>query len=157
MGETVRWMIRRDMPAVLEIEERCFGFNAWTEEDFIRCLRQRNCIGLTCELEDTVIGYSIYELQKRSLLLLNFAIHPHYQRQGFGTLMLEKLKRKLSHDRRRWLRCDVSEHNTEAHLFFKSCGLVATKILRDFYAGNQDAYHFEYECRQLEPAGEVTQ
>jgi ribosomal-protein-alanine N-acetyltransferase len=157
MDEKVRWMIRRDMPEVLEIEERCFGFDAWTEEDFIRFLRQRNCIGLACEVDDTVIGYSIYELRPKSIMLLNFAIHPDHQRRGVGTTMMKKLQQKLSYDRRRRLWCEVSEHNTEAHLFLKSCGLVATKVLRDFYAGNQDAYHFEYECRQLEPAGEVTQ
>jgi ribosomal-protein-alanine N-acetyltransferase len=40
----IRWMIRRDMPEVLEIERQSFEFS-WTEEDFLCCLRQRNCIG----------------------------------------------------------------------------------------------------------------
>ena len=41
----IRWMIRRDMPGVLEIEKLSFEY-PWTEEDFIRCLRRRNCIGM---------------------------------------------------------------------------------------------------------------
>ena len=36
----IRWMIRRDMPTVLSIEESSFEF-AWSEEEFIRCLRQQ--------------------------------------------------------------------------------------------------------------------
>ena len=40
----VRWMVRRDMPEVLEIEGESFDF-PWSEEDFIRCLRQRDCSG----------------------------------------------------------------------------------------------------------------
>jgi len=40
----IRWMIRRDMPEILEIERQSFEF-PWCEEDFVRCLRQRNCIG----------------------------------------------------------------------------------------------------------------
>ena len=40
----IRWMIRRDMPEVLAIEAASFEF-PWLEDDFIRCLRQRNCIG----------------------------------------------------------------------------------------------------------------
>ena len=41
----IRWMIRRDMVDVLDIESAAFEF-PWSEEDFIRCLRQRNCIGM---------------------------------------------------------------------------------------------------------------
>ena len=44
----IRWMIRRDMPEVLDIERLSFEF-AWTEEDFLCCLRQRNCIGMVAE------------------------------------------------------------------------------------------------------------
>ncbi|MDA8746115.1 ribosomal-protein-alanine N-acetyltransferase RimI, partial [Rubripirellula amarantea] len=56
----IRWMIRRDMPAVLAIENKSFEFS-WTEEDFIRCLRQRNCIGMVAEENDQVVGFMIYE------------------------------------------------------------------------------------------------
>ena len=44
----IRWMIRRDMAEVLEIERAAFEF-PWFEEEFIRCLRQRNCIGMVAE------------------------------------------------------------------------------------------------------------
>ena len=37
----IRWMIRRDMAEVLDIEGQCFEF-PWSEDDFVRCLRQRN-------------------------------------------------------------------------------------------------------------------
>ena len=40
----VRWMIRRDMPEVLDVEGDSFKL-PWLEEDFIRCLRQRDCSG----------------------------------------------------------------------------------------------------------------
>lgn len=40
----IRWLIRRDMPEVMEIEKRSYEF-PWTEEEFLTCLRQRNCIG----------------------------------------------------------------------------------------------------------------
>ena len=52
----IRWMIRRDMPSVLAIEQECFEF-PWYEDDFVRCLRQRNCIGMVAELDDKVVGY----------------------------------------------------------------------------------------------------
>ena len=69
----IRWMIRRDMPEVLAIEGESFEF-PWLEEDFIRCLRQRNCIGMVAEHEDRVVGFMIYELHKTRIHVLNFAV-----------------------------------------------------------------------------------
>ena len=40
----IRWLIRRDMDEVLSIEQGSFEY-PWTEEEFLCCLRQRNCIG----------------------------------------------------------------------------------------------------------------
>ena len=66
----IRWMIRRDMQEVLQAEQQCFD-QSWTEEDFLRCLRQRNCIGMVAEAGDKVIGFMIYELHKNKLHILN--------------------------------------------------------------------------------------
>ena len=52
----IRWMIRRDMAEVLAAELASFEY-AWTEDDFLRCLRQRNCIGMVAETDDRVIGF----------------------------------------------------------------------------------------------------
>ena len=71
----IRWMIRRDMPRCLG--DRAAGFEfPWSEEDFIRCLRQRNCIGMVAEHSERVVGFMIYELHKNRLHVLNFAVHP---------------------------------------------------------------------------------
>ena len=69
----IRWMIRRDMPEVLQTEQESFEF-AWTEEDFLCCLRQRNCIGMVAEHDDQVVGFMIYELNKNRIQVLNFAV-----------------------------------------------------------------------------------
>ncbi|GAA4450947.1 ribosomal protein S18-alanine N-acetyltransferase [Novipirellula rosea] len=140
----IRWMIRRDMPAVLGIENKSFEF-AWTEEDFIRCLRQRNCIGMVAEVDDQVVGFMIYELHKNRLHVLNFSVHPDARRRGVGHAMLSKLLGKLSHERRNRIMLEVRETNLEAQLFFKSVGFKAISVLRDFYEDTiEDAYLMQY-------------
>ena len=79
----IRWMIRRDMPEVLDIEKECFEF-PWLEEDFVNCLRQRNCIGMVAEHDDRVVGFMIYELHKTRIHVLNFVVAKDYQRQRRG-------------------------------------------------------------------------
>ena len=91
----IRWMIRRDMPEVLAIENDSFEF-PWCEDDFLRCLRQRNCIGMVAEHDDRVVGFMIYELHKARLHILNFAVGTRFRRLGVGTQMIEKLVGKLS-------------------------------------------------------------
>ena len=79
----IRWMIRRDMPDVLRIEHGSDD-HPWSEEDFLRCLRQRNCIGMVAEQGERVVGFMIYELHKAKLHILNFAVHPAFRRYGVG-------------------------------------------------------------------------
>ncbi|MFN3191016.1 MAG: ribosomal protein S18-alanine N-acetyltransferase [Aureliella sp.] len=143
----IRWMIRRDMPSVLAIEDASFEF-PWSEEEFIRCLRQRNCIGMVAESEDEVVGFMIYELHKNRLHLLNFAVAPQCRRESVGTSMIEKLVGKLSMERRSRIMLEVRETNLDAQLFFKSLDFRAISVLRDFYEDTtEDAYLMQYRYR----------
>src|SRR6186713_2825625 len=106
----IRWMIRRDMAEVLDIENDGFEF-PWSEEDFIRCLRQRNCIGMVAEHDERVVGFMIYELHRTRLHVLNFAVSKGFSRRGVGTQMISKLVGKLSHQRRTRIVLEVRETN----------------------------------------------
>jgi [ribosomal protein S18]-alanine N-acetyltransferase len=146
----IRWMIRRDMAEVLDIESDGFEF-PWSEEDFVRCLRQRNCIGLVAEHADRVVGFMIYELHKTRLHLLNFAVAKHAGRRGVGGQMLNKLIAKLSNQRRTRIVLEVRETNLAAQLFFRKMGFRAVSVLRDFYDDTtEDAYLMQYRYRPVE-------
>ncbi len=143
----IRWMIRRDMPEVLGIEAESFEF-AWLEEDFIRCLRQRNCIGMVAEHEDRVVGFMIYELHKARIHVLNFAVARAYRRCGVGRQMIAKLISKLSAQRRTRIVLEVRETNLAAQLFFREEGFRAVSVLRNFYADTpEDAYLMQLRFR----------
>ncbi len=140
----VRWMIRRDMDEVLEIEKHSFEFT-WSAEDFIRCLRQRNCIGMVAEYDGRIVGFMIYELHKNRLHVLNFAVHPEFRRRGVATTMVRKLIGKLSVQRRNRILLEVRETNLGAQLFFREAGFRAISLLRDFYEETaEDAYLMQY-------------
>ncbi len=146
----IRWMIRRDMSEVLQIEEQGFEF-PWSEEDFIRCLRQRNCIGMVAEHDDRVVGFMIYELHRTRLHLLNFAVAEDFRRRGAGGQMLAKLLAKLSAQRRTRIALEVRETNLQAQLFFRTMGFRAVSVLRDFYDDTtEDAYVMQYRFRTTE-------
>jgi ribosomal-protein-alanine N-acetyltransferase len=140
----IRWMIRRDMPEVLSTEQTSFEF-AWSEEDFLRCLRQRNCIGMVAEQGEKVVGFMIYELHKNKLHILNFAVSPHCRRGGVGVQMVNKLVSKLSSHRRTRITLEVRETNLDAQLFFRTQGFKAVKVLRSYYEDSgEDAFQMQY-------------
>ncbi len=157
----IRWMIRRDMPEVLDVENDGFEF-PWSEDDFIRCLRQRNCIGMVAEHDERVLGFMIYELHKTRLHVLNFAVGKSARRRGIGTQMVEKLGAKLSPQRRTRILLEVRETNLAAQLFFRRQGYRAVSVLRDFYEDTtEDAYmmQFRYQPTPQEiviPANRIT-
>jgi ribosomal-protein-alanine N-acetyltransferase len=140
----IRWMIRRDMPEVIAIEEKSFEF-PWLEEDFIRCLRQRNCIGMVAEHENRVVGFMIYELHNTRIHVLNFAVAPDCRRRAVGSQMIAKLTAKLSSQRRSRIVLEVRETNLAAQLFFRENAFRAVSVLRDYYEDTpEDAYLMQY-------------
>jgi [ribosomal protein S18]-alanine N-acetyltransferase len=132
----IRWMIRRDLADVMRIERECFEF-AWDDDDFLRCLRQRNCIGMVAEVGDHVIGFMIYELHRNKLNLLNFAVSRSVRRQGIGRQMVSKLISRIS--------LVVREGNLAAQLFFRGNEFRAMKVLKNYYDDSgEDAFLMEY-------------
>lgn len=147
----IRWMIRRDMAEVLQTEQLSFGFS-WSEEDFLRCLRQRNCIGMVAEHGEKVVGFMIYELHKNRLHILNFAVHPGWRRLTVGAQMVSKLISKLSSHRRTRITLEVRETNLAAQLFFRRQEFRALRVLRNFYEDSgEDAFLMEYRFGDVAP------
>jgi ribosomal-protein-alanine N-acetyltransferase len=145
----VRWMIASDMLAVLSTESACFEF-PWTEKDFIRCLRQRNCVGMVVEEivgddeRGAVVGYMIYEIHPTRTHWLSFAVHPAWRGTGAGYAMLCKMRRALEyHAKRKRLTCEVRETNLPTQQWLRRQGFKAYGIAREFYSQtNEDAFLF---------------
>ena len=140
----IRWLIRRDMHDVLTIERASFD-HPWTEEDFLCCLRQRNCIGMVAEHGERIVGFMIYELHRNKIHVLDFATHPEFRRRGVGRQMIAKLVGKLSTQRRNRIALSVRETNLAGQLFFRVTGFRATDVIREHYPDTgEDAYLMHY-------------
>lgn len=145
----IRWMIRRDMPEVIDIEFLSFDY-PWSESDFICCLQKRDNIGMTAEHADKIVGFMVYTLCKENLTILNFAVHDEYRRRGVGRRMIEKLKSKLS-GKRHSLVWRVWERNVCGQKFLAACGFRCVGIdhgFYDYYGSDVDAYRFEFDIRK---------
>lgn len=141
----IRWMIRCDMPEVQKIENESFEF-PWSDDDFIRCLRQSNCVGMVAEYDEQVVGFFIYELYSSLLDVLNFAVKPCVWRNRIGTAMVDKLKSKLTPKQRNNISTKVRETNLDGQLFFAAQGFIAVDVLREYYnVTDEDAYVMRFD------------
>ena len=147
-GVQIRWMIRRDMREVLDIDSMEFA-HQWSEECFLSCLKQRNCIGMVLEVREEIAGYMVYELLKDAIRIRRFAVSSPYQTNGFGREMIDGLKAKLSLQRRHSIVFEIRESNLAAQLFLRSTGFEATQVSRGYFEDtNEDAYLFEFRLNQ---------
>jgi [ribosomal protein S18]-alanine N-acetyltransferase len=151
---SVRWLIRSDLPAVVAIEAQSFP-SPWGEEDFIKTMRNRNCIGMVAEQGETLVGYMLYELHKNRLHILNLAVAPEARKQGVAKTLIDRLVGKLNHERRNRIMLEICETNLNAQLAFKQMGFRAVSVLREFYEGSdQDAYLMQYRIAPPNAVGQ---
>lgn len=140
----LRWLIFRDMPTVVDIENESFS-NPWTKKKFVRCMSNCNVIGMVAEVNNEVVGYMIYEIMPKEITLLSFAVHPKHRRSGVGRTLIERLIYKLDKGRRNRILAAVRERNLEAQLFLRNMGFLCTQVLTDYYENvTEDAYMMEY-------------
>jgi ribosomal protein S18 acetylase RimI-like enzyme len=138
----IRWLIRRDMPAINEINiESSYHL---LEEDICKMLRSRNFVGMVVERGDQVQGYMIYALEKNAIDLHHLVIDPMFQCQGLGRALLQKLKDKLKIQNRSRVFTTVSEYNVQAQVFLRACGFECVETIDD-WDENGDGYLFEYQ------------
>lgn len=138
------WMIQRDMPEVLAIENAHCA--STTEKELLARLRRRNVIGMVAEHGEKILGFMIYELHKKWIGINHFAVHQDYLRQGIGEQMMNKLKSKLTIERRNRIKIIVRETNLDGRLFLRAEDFVALKTLRENYRDmREDVYLMEYE------------
>ena len=141
----IRWMIRRDMPEVLDIEHDGFEF-PWTEKEFVAFLKRWNCIGMVAEHEDRVVGFMAYSLYKYRCKLCNLAVAADCRGRGVGRQMVAKMQGKLTPSRRRFLDVMVRESNLPALLFFKHHGFQAGSVVHQPYEEiAEDGYAMRYQ------------
>lgn len=138
----VRWMIRRDLMEVVDIERQSFRA-PWDEAAVLRLLRRRSAIGMVAELGDRVVGFMLYEHRKDRIHLRRLAVHPAFRARGVGTQLVTKLSARLTH-RRPLLTLKVRETNAVAVAFYRARGFHATGLDHGYYPDTgEDAYRFQ--------------
>ena len=138
MTSNTRWMIRRDLDQVTDIERACFGDLAMSGDEIIKRLRHRNVIAHvwdTCwgNPASEIVGWVMYSLSRYHIEIERLAVHPLRQRDGCGSDLIWRMKKKTEIGDRDTLLTYVHESWLAGQLFLRKHGFLATKVIRDMY------------------------
>jgi [ribosomal protein S18]-alanine N-acetyltransferase len=141
----VRWMMRRDIPALFYIsDDVCQTYEQFAAE-IVHDLRNRDNIGMVAECGNEIVGYMIYQLQRNRLSLFEIQVAKEYRRMQIGGAMIRKLQMKLHPERRREITALVHERNYSAQCFYRKYGFVGRLDKGCFTDG--DGILFRYTVR----------
>ncbi|HLB41429.1 MAG TPA: ribosomal protein S18-alanine N-acetyltransferase [Gammaproteobacteria bacterium] len=83
----IRDLLQSDLPQVIAIEHAAHVI-PWADETFKMCF-QPNYMGWVLELDKKIIGFIIVTMEDIECHILNLCVVPDYQRQGWGSKLLE--------------------------------------------------------------------
>lgn len=139
-------MIRKDIARVLEIESESFE-HPWKEEEFFAFMRVRNQIGRVMVLDNLVVGYMLYSINKDSFGVVNIAVAKECRRLGVGSSLIWRLVSRLHVNRKNHVSCIVRESNLPALQFFRGLGFMATSVIKSpFDDCDEDAYSMRFSA-----------
>ena len=141
----VRWMVRRDLAEVAEIERQSFA-ECWEDDGFREVLRRRNVIGMVADDGGRVVGYMVYELHRHRIELLRLAVAADRRREGVGERLVAKVKGRIApfYGRRESISIDAPEDDAtiEACRFLASQGFAARLVRGE--GDSPDVYRFAF-------------
>lgn len=128
----VRWMLARDILALVDMEQRIGG---WDAQRILEVKRQHGVVPMVAESISTrlVHGYALFRIHPRGFEMLRLLVHPDYRRRGVGSQLINRICNKLDPIQKRRLVLDVHERDLAMQLFLRSCGFQATRILHGAY------------------------
>ncbi|MDE1892036.1 MAG: ribosomal protein S18-alanine N-acetyltransferase [Betaproteobacteria bacterium] len=140
MNYTIDKMTEQHLSEVMAIEQSAFT-HPWSLQNFKDSLRSGS-IGLIMYQERLSLGYTVLMPVIDELHILNFAITPLKQHQGFGQKLLEEV---IDFARQRHFKdiyLEVREENVAAHHLYLTNGFTEIGRRKGYYpkaGGREDA------------------
>jgi len=124
-----------DLDAVMEIEQRVYT-HPWSRASFADVLESGYAVHLL-KAGDTLLGYSVVLQGVEEAHLLNIALAPEYQRQGWAPLMLEAVEIWARGHAAVWLWLEVRSGNTRAQAVYRTRGFEPVGRRNGYYAAGR--------------------
>ena len=145
----IRLMIQKDHPYLIRLESAASDYPV-TMDEMLALLKRKTTVSLVVEDDqEKILAACVYSNLPTKTLVHHLIVDPDHQRKGIGTLLLKRLKSKLT-GRRKNIELVLRDDNLPGCLFLKSQGFQAKRILKKAYENGSDAYLFVYGEKKSE-------
>ncbi|WP_455480937.1 ribosomal protein S18-alanine N-acetyltransferase [Bartonella sp. B12(2025)] len=99
-----------------QIHQHCF-VPSWEKQAFDNFLQDQSVFGYKASLigqPDQILGFCLCRLILDEAEIITIAVHPHFRRQGIGSLLIDSTLRHLHHEHTIKLFLEVEETNLSA-------------------------------------------
>lgn len=129
-----------DLTAVSQIEQDCFGADAWSRQNFLTVLYSDISKLFVYQIERKIIGYAVLTVIFDEAHLDNIAIDNKFRRQGLARELVLYILRYLENIGIHKITLEVRISNTAAINLYKSLGFVIEGVRKNYYSNQEDAY-----------------
>ena len=136
----LRAMTEADLPAVLAVENAIYAF-PWTPGNFRDSVAAGYCC-LIFSCDGEMVGYAVLMQAADEAHLLNLSIAAAWQRQGYGSLLLQRVCEAVRGAGARLMILEVRPSNAAGIRLYERHGFQPAGRRRDYYpaqAGREDA------------------
>lgn len=142
---TISELTHTDLSAAYELEKLCHPF-PWSENTFYSNQGERY-LNKKLTVNDQLVGFLICQIVLDEASLFNIAIHPNFQQQGLGKLLLNNQITILTEKKVKTLWLEVRQSNTPAIKLYQQIGFNEISIRKNYYptvSGNENAIIMAY-------------
>ncbi len=136
----IRRAVRRDISAILRIEDASFLADAWPEDLFLEYLNARAELFLVAKLDGRIAGYSIACLRPWGAEIDSIAVHPRHRRRGVAQRLMTRMLSALRRQRVPACFLTVRRSNLDAIAFYRRFGFVRTRNAPGYYEDGEDGW-----------------
>jgi ribosomal protein S18 acetylase RimI-like enzyme len=132
-GENIE-AARRDIEEIRELAQAKYGRNI---QVWANCYCVLDDTEVLLKAGDTLLGYFVVMQGVEEAHLLNIALAPEYQRQGWAPLMLEAVEIWARARSAVWLWLEVRSGNTRAQAVYRTRGFEPVGRRNGYYAAGR--------------------
>ena len=137
----IRDLMESDINKVMEIENLCF-VAPWKKEDILRELKENKFAHLLiATINEEVVGYVDFWVTFESATICQIAVHPNYQRQHIGSLLLEEVLKECYAKKVLTITLEVRESNSKGINFYTKHGFNQFLVKPYYYTNGENAIY----------------
>jgi|SRR5690554_904429 len=139
---TFRLATRADIPALVELEARCFDYSRMGARSFQRLIDANSAHVYLCEAEGQLLGYFLLLTRKNSRIwrLYSIATAPESRGTGVGRALIEFAINVAREHQAAALSLEVKTDNFGAIRLYEKLDFAVVDVLPNYYDDGTDGY-----------------